>query len=154
VINVKNIQKSRLFGGMLLAVLTVGCATTESNETSSDRSDDCFYVRQINNWDAIDRDHIYVEGVGDDKFLVTMFSSWLITGDRDPITPPSDARQMERWLPNSRVLIVPHAGHMPFDGSNPECIDGIMFAFLQSATLEDLDISCALANTPPPFVLN
>jgi len=72
---VKNILEKKLFGGMLLAVLTVGCATTESNETSSDRSDDCFYVRQINNWDAIDRDHIYVEGVGDNKFLLTMFSS-------------------------------------------------------------------------------
>jgi hypothetical protein len=60
---------------MLLAVLPLGCATTESNDTSFDSRDDCFLIRQINNWDAIDRSHIYIEGVGDDKFLLTMFSS-------------------------------------------------------------------------------
>jgi pimeloyl-ACP methyl ester carboxylesterase len=78
----------------------------------------------------------------------------LLTGDRDPITPPSDAKQMARWLTNSLVVIIPHAGHLPFDGSNPECIDRLMLAFLQSATLDGLDTACVFANEPPPFSLN
>ena len=78
----------------------------------------------------------------------------LITGDRDPITPPSDAEQMARWLPNSLVVIVPHAGHMPFDGSDPECIDSVVVAFLNSANLKALDLSCVYANEPPPFVID
>ena len=78
----------------------------------------------------------------------------LITGDRDPVTPPSDARRMAQGLSNARVVIVPHAGHMPFDLSDPECIDRIMLAFLQSATVEDLDLTCIDALEPPPFVLN
>ena len=78
----------------------------------------------------------------------------LITGDRDPVTPPSDAQQMARWLPNSRLVIVPHAGHVPFDGSDPECIDRVMLAFLTSAALDGLDLSCVRANEPPPFAVN
>lgn len=78
----------------------------------------------------------------------------LITGDRDPVTPPSDARQLARWLTGASVVIVPHAGHMPFDGSDPECIDRIMLAFLHSAKVEELDLSCVDANEPPPFALD
>ena len=80
--------------------------------------------------------------------------SLLLTGDRDPITPPSDAQKMARWLPNSRVVIIPHAGHMPFDGNDPECIDGIMLEFINSAALDDLDLSCVNGNEPPPFAVN
>ncbi len=80
--------------------------------------------------------------------------SLLVTGDRDPITPPSDAEKMARWLPNSRVVIVPHAGHMPFDGSDPECVDRVMLEFLRSAAFDDLDLSCVNTNEPPPFVVN
>lgn len=77
----------------------------------------------------------------------------LVTGDRDPVTPPSDAQQMARWLPNSKVVIVPNAGHMPFDGSDSECIDRIMLAFLRSAAFDDIDLSCVNANEPPPFAV-
>jgi hypothetical protein len=52
-----------------------GCAATEFAPDSASR-DDCFNIRQINNWDAIDRDHLYVEGTrDDDKFLLSMFGS-------------------------------------------------------------------------------
>ncbi len=80
--------------------------------------------------------------------------SLLVTGERDPVTPPSDAEQMARWLPNSRVVIVPHAGHMPFDGSDPECVDRVLQEFLKSASIDDLDLSCVNANKPPPFAVN
>jgi pimeloyl-ACP methyl ester carboxylesterase len=78
----------------------------------------------------------------------------LITGERDPITPPSDAELMSRGLPNSRVVIVPHAGHLPFDGSDPECIDRVMLSFLASATVEGLDLSCIDALKPLPFIFD
>ena len=89
-----------------------------------------------------------------DSELEADVPSLLVTGDRDPITPPSDADQMARWLPNSRVVIVPHAGHMPFDGSDPECVERVLLEFLKSASFDDLDLSCVDANEPPPFVVN
>jgi hypothetical protein len=56
----------------VLALLLAGCATTD---TASASSDDCFNIRQVNSWSAIDRDHVYLEERGDDNYLLTLFSS-------------------------------------------------------------------------------
>ncbi len=77
----------------------------------------------------------------------------LITGEQDPITPPSDAEQLAQGFSNSRVVIVPHAGHLPFDVSDPECIDRIMLAFLETATVDNLDLRCIDELEPLPFAL-
>ena len=57
----------------LLGALLAGCATTDSEQQSA-ANDDCFYIRTVNNWSAIDDEHIYIGGLGDDQFLLTMVS--------------------------------------------------------------------------------
>ncbi|HZW58787.1 MAG TPA: alpha/beta fold hydrolase, partial [Woeseiaceae bacterium] len=77
----------------------------------------------------------------------------LITGERDPVTPPSDAALVATGFPNVRVVIVPHAGHLPFDTSDPACIDRLMLDFLQRGSIAGLDLACLEALEPPPFAL-
>ena len=58
----------------MAATITTGCASTGSSEpqASGGDRDDCFYLRTINGFDAIDDEHLWVDGVGDDQFLLTM----------------------------------------------------------------------------------
>ena len=35
-----------------------------------------------------------------------------------------------------RTIATPHAGHLPFDGSDPGCVDRVMLAFLDQATVD------------------
>ena len=55
-------------------VFLAGCASTESAPDSAS-GDDCFRIRQINSWDAIDNKHIYLREGVNDHYLLTMFSS-------------------------------------------------------------------------------
>lgn len=63
-----------------LAVITIlcscfmGCASTDATPESASR-DDCFYIRSVNSWDAIDDKHIYIKEGVNDHYLLTMFSS-------------------------------------------------------------------------------
>jgi hypothetical protein len=51
-----------------------GCATAGS-ETGYSSKEDCFNIRQISSWDAIDRDHVYLKEGVNNHYLVTLFSS-------------------------------------------------------------------------------
>jgi len=55
----------------LLGALLAGCATTDAEQQSTAK-DDCFYIRTVNNWSAIDDEHIYIEAAGKDQYLLTM----------------------------------------------------------------------------------
>jgi len=59
---------------LILSLLVSGCATTESDKQSRSK-DDCFNIRQITSWDAIDRDHVYLKEAGNSHYLVTLFAS-------------------------------------------------------------------------------
>jgi len=58
----------------LLALVWAGCASTDTTPEYSS-SDDCFDIRQIRNWSVIDDDHVYLEELGNDNYLLTLFSS-------------------------------------------------------------------------------
>ena len=60
-----------LKGIVLSTVLVAGCATEASSSSASSR-DDCFFIRTVNSWDAIDEKHLYLDATGDQQFLVTM----------------------------------------------------------------------------------
>ena len=59
-------------GGILLGLLG-GCASGEPQPDA--RDDDCFYIRQVNSWDAIDDKHIYIKAPVNDDYLLTMIGS-------------------------------------------------------------------------------
>ena len=80
--------------------------------------------------------------------VVSSVPALLLTGDRDPITPPSNAEEVASSLENARVLVVPHGGHLPFDGSDPMCVDSLILDFLSRAEPSAIDDSC-LATLQP-----
>ncbi len=77
----------------------------------------------------------------------------LITGDRDPITPLSKAEEVSATLENARVVAVPHAGHLPYDGSDPVCVDAMILDFLSRDDFSGGDVSCVSTLQPTPFEL-
>jgi len=69
----------------------------------------------------------------------------LLSGERDPVTPPEFGERVARELPNSLHVVVPHSGH----GSDAPCLEGIYRRFVDRASVRGLDVSC-VAKTPPP----
>jgi pimeloyl-ACP methyl ester carboxylesterase len=63
----------------------------------------------------------------------------LLSGSLDPVTPPEGAESVARHLSNSLHIVVPGAGH----GVGGPCIDGIIAQFIETASIERLDTSCA-----------
>ena len=60
---------------LLLCCLTLaGCASSDTTDNAS-ATDDCFYIRNINGFDAIDRDHVYLKEGVSDHYLITLFAS-------------------------------------------------------------------------------
>lgn len=73
----------------------------------------------------------------------------LLSGTRDPVTPPSGADLVASHLPNSLHLVVPGAGH----GVGGRCVRSIQLRFVESASVEGLDTSCLEARPPTEFVV-
>ena len=63
----------------------------------------------------------------------------IFSGNMDPVTPPQRGEEVARYLPNSRHVIIPQAGH-GFDGlAEPECADRIIMEFMEKGEAKDLD---------------
>lgn len=57
-----------------LCVFLAACASTDSAPDSAS-GDECFRIRNVNSWDAIDDKHIYIKEAVNDHYLLTMFSA-------------------------------------------------------------------------------
>lgn len=68
----------------------------------------------------------------------------LISGERDPVTPPDGAELVARGLATHRHVVVPNGGHGPM---NP-CLLGEIVRFVEAGSLEAMDLSC-LSEVPP-----
>jgi pimeloyl-ACP methyl ester carboxylesterase len=73
----------------------------------------------------------------------------LVTGDMDPVAPPSWAEQLRSAMPNALHLTVPGAGHTE---ENP-CIERIRAQFLRAGTVRGLDTACMAELRPWTFEL-
>jgi pimeloyl-ACP methyl ester carboxylesterase len=62
----------------------------------------------------------------------------LISGARDPVTPPSFGDRVARQLRNSRHVIFPMAGHLNWG----QCGTRIIADFVDRGSLDGLDLSC------------
>jgi pimeloyl-ACP methyl ester carboxylesterase len=66
----------------------------------------------------------------------------ILTGEWDPVTPPSNAQAVAKNLPNSLNLVVPHGAH-GFGGlEGLECIDRLRTEFVERGSAKELDSSC------------
>jgi len=76
----------------------------------------------------------------------------IFSGNLDPVTPPKYGEEVAKYLPNSRHVIVPEAGHGMDGLSDQECVDRLIIEFMDKGSAKDLDVSCVGRMAPPPFV--
>lgn len=77
----------------------------------------------------------------------------LISGERDPVTPPGNAERAARTLKNSLHVVVPDAGHNYSGLEGVKCIDDLTVKVVESGTVQGLDTSCLAWIKRPEFVL-
>lgn len=62
----------------------------------------------------------------------------LISGERDPVTPPDSAAEAAQEMKNRLHVVIPGGSH----GGGGECVDGLMRDFIERGSVEGLDVSC------------
>jgi pimeloyl-ACP methyl ester carboxylesterase len=77
--------------------------------------------------------------------------SLLLSGQLDPVTPPSWGDQVAQALTPSRHVIVPGGGH---GVSTLGCVPELISDFLESLDLQALQLDCVERLQRPPFFLN
>jgi len=80
--------------------------------------------------------------------LATKVPTLLLSGELDPVTPPSYADMVAKTLPNARSLVLRGQGHNVLPSG---CAPKLFAQFLQTADAKSLDVACldTLAYTPP-----
>lgn len=66
----------------------------------------------------------------------------ILTGEWDPVTPPSNGDAAAKTLKNSLHIVVPHGAHGLGGLEGINCIDRILTEFVERGTSKDLDTSC------------
>jgi pimeloyl-ACP methyl ester carboxylesterase len=74
----------------------------------------------------------------------------LVVGGNDPQDPLANVRGASAAMPNSRTVVVPHAGHGALQLG---CLRTLANQFVERGTAVGLDTRCAARYTPPPFVI-
>ncbi|HEX3554419.1 MAG TPA: alpha/beta fold hydrolase [Thermoanaerobaculia bacterium] len=93
----------------------------------------------------------------DRSFLAPVTSdvpTLLTSGERDPVTPPSNAERAARTLKNSLHVVVPDGGHSygAIQGGYA-CVDRLIVQLVETGTAKGLDTSCLAKTKRPEFVL-
>jgi pimeloyl-ACP methyl ester carboxylesterase len=75
----------------------------------------------------------------------------ILSGEADPITPPSHAEKVTESLSNDLHLIFANMGH---GNMTSVCGSDIFTAFVESGTLNGLETDCVEKVVPPPFFVD
>jgi pimeloyl-ACP methyl ester carboxylesterase len=71
----------------------------------------------------------------------------ILTGDRDPVTPPRWAELLQSHLPRARMIVLSNNGHT----ESSDCALELEIGFFDAGSFEHLDGSCAKAIPRIPF---
>jgi len=86
--------------------------------------------------------------------VVSDVPTLLLSGERDPVTPPGNAERAARTLKNSLHVVTPDAGHGSFGIEGAlECEENLIVQLIETGTVKGLDTSCAARTKRPEFVL-
>jgi len=69
----------------------------------------------------------------------------ILSGNLDPVTPPSNGEKPDATLPNSKHIVVEYAAHIV---ASTECGVSLVDQFLKNLSFDDVDESC-VADLPP-----
>ena len=75
----------------------------------------------------------------------------ILSGEADPITPPRHAEKIAESLGNELHITFPGMGH---GNLSTRCTSNIFKDFIESASINGLDISCTEKIQPPPFFVD
>jgi pimeloyl-ACP methyl ester carboxylesterase len=78
----------------------------------------------------------------------------IFSGNMDPVTPPQRGEEVAQYLPNSRHVIIPQAGHGVDGLSDQGCVDRIIIELINKGKARDLDTSCIERMGAPPFAIH
>jgi pimeloyl-ACP methyl ester carboxylesterase len=74
----------------------------------------------------------------------------ILSGELDPVTPPSYGEETKRDLPNAEHRIVAGYGH---GTTRPGCVGRLIADFVTAGTARGLDPECLRAKRRPPFAV-
>ncbi|MBS2011425.1 MAG: alpha/beta fold hydrolase [Deltaproteobacteria bacterium] len=74
----------------------------------------------------------------------------ILSGELDPVTPPSYGEEAKRDLPNGEHRIVSGLAH---GATRPGCVGGLIADFLKAGSARGLDPDCLRAKRRPPFAV-
>jgi len=86
--------------------------------------------------------------------VVSDVPSLLISGERDPATPPSNGERAARTLKRARHLVIADAAHGVDGIEGVDCVSGLIAAFIETGAAEGLDTSCLSRMRRPDFPLS
>ena len=66
----------------------------------------------------------------------------ILTGEWDPVTPPSNGATVAKTLTNSLHIVVPHGAHGLGGLEGIDCIDRILTEFIERGTAKGIDANC------------
>jgi pimeloyl-ACP methyl ester carboxylesterase len=72
----------------------------------------------------------------------------LLSGERDPVTPPADAALVAKGFPHGLLVQIPHGTH----AGEGTCEERLIADFIERGTVEALDLTCIKAGKTMPFV--
>ncbi|GAB4439171.1 MAG: alpha/beta fold hydrolase [Chloroflexi bacterium OHK40] len=72
----------------------------------------------------------------------------LLSGERDPVTPPAYGEAVGAGLPNSLHIVAPGQGHNIFFRG---CLPGLVADFLEAGSVAGLETDCVARLGPTPF---
>lgn len=75
----------------------------------------------------------------------------LLSGDLDPVTPPSWGVRAGQHLPQSLHVVAPGSGH---NVAMHGCIPSLIADFVEAGSAADLDVTCAADIQRPPFFVD
>jgi hypothetical protein len=78
----------------------------------------------------------------------------LVSGERDPVTPPSYAEQIVRHLRRGIHVVIPDAAHDHFGMKGLDCEDRMVVRLIETGTTEGFDSSCVARMARPAFALS
>lgn len=72
----------------------------------------------------------------------------LLSGERDPVTPPADAAQVAKGFPHGLWVLIPHGTH---NGSG-NCEERVVADFVKRGSADGLDVACMKTAQAVPFL--
>lgn len=127
-----------------------------------------FYANLEGLWPELDRTYLGTDQV---RMLQTICAHWprgpvdpdlreplrsdtpvlLLSGERDPVTPPAYAERVAATLQSGRHVIAPGQGH---GVAGRGCIPELIGDFVRTGTTEGLDTRCVARLAPDPFFVD